>query len=196
MLLDATEEILKEKQVCFSRNLKSLKQRGSNNVRIDIEGLGEIDFLYIVPNEKKVYLVDCKYLKARYDMVNFRVDYSNFTKNDDSGYDNKMKKKVKWFQVNLDKVVEHFKIESGSDSLNLDGFNVEGIFVINSATFYMYNSIYRIYTLKTFKELIDGTFHDKEFMIHLKEENCERIFRVKYPYFQKPKLMKHVIFTD
>lgn len=191
-LLDATENILKAKQVIYSRNLKSLKQKVSNNIRIDIEGLGEIDFVYIRPKEKKIYLVDCKYLKARYDMVNFRVDYSNFTKKNGSGYDNRMKKKVKWFEDNLNKAEEHFKIESTNDSLNLDGYNIEGIFVINSPTFYMYNSTYSIYTLKTFKELIDGAFQNKEFRIVLEEENCVKTFRVKYPYLRKLKNKEYI----
>lgn len=51
-LEDPVEQALKEKNIKYSRNVKTLKAKSGTGVRIDTAGLGEIDFLYIDEEEK------------------------------------------------------------------------------------------------------------------------------------------------
>ena len=75
-------------------------------------------------------------------MSNQKLDYYNFTSNsgNNQAYDIKLYKKVDWIKENLSLVEEHFKKKENISSLDLSKYLVEGIFVVNTPTFHMYNS--------------------------------------------------------
>ncbi len=70
---------------------------------------------------------------------------------------------------------------------------LEGIFVMNTPTFIMYNNQYRIYSLKSFRELIERTFKDIEFTFAYETNDETSIITVNYPYFKKP---EYLVFKD
>ncbi len=177
-LEDPVEQALKEKNIKYSRNVKTLKAKSGTGVRIDTAGLGEIDFLYIDEEEKEVCVVDCKYHRRRDNMVGYSRDYANFLKD----YEPKLKRKVDWFKNNLALVGEHFEREYPGSTVNLTGYAVRGFFIVNTPTYYSFNGAYRAYTIQEFRELMDGTLKDVEFYI----EDGDDIAFIQRPYFQKP----------
>lgn len=183
VLEDELEKILKEKNILFDRNLKSLKRWNNQGFNINNSICGEIDFLFIHNNT--LYVCDSKHLISRYDMSNFLNDYWSFER--EKGYNETMRRKIAFLEENESLVYEHFQVLAGSRECNVEYSKVEGIFVINTPTFVMFNNDLRIYTLKSFKELINNSFEDLEFKVFKDEGDRTTIINVRYPYFRKPK---------
>ena len=66
---------------------------------------------------------------------------------------------------------------------DITGYCVEGIFIINTPTFYMFNSDYRIYIVDDIIDVLSQRYVDPEYTIMTENE---MILNVKYPYFQRP----------
>jgi hypothetical protein len=92
ILEDKIEEVVKNKSLLYCRNIKTFKQPSKSNIRIDNELAGEIDLIVVNPTLKKVFVADAKYNRARYEVVGYRNDYTNFLKS----YEPQLKKKVEW----------------------------------------------------------------------------------------------------
>jgi hypothetical protein len=194
---DAVEDILKANNCYYERNVTKLRDnKGYTN--IDVKGLGEVDFIIIAHDIKKVLIVDCKHLMSRYDAANQKNDFNAFTKGSKKtkSYNQTMQNKAAWFSDNLTLLNSHFEIKYGLDNLSLDGFNCEGIFVINTPTLYMYNSDYRIYVLNDLAAVLNGTYTDTTFMVHIDDEQSTKLIQVPYPYFRKPNLLTIDPFGD
>lgn len=71
------------------------------------------------------------------------------------------------------------------DTISLDQYTVEGVFVINTPTFYMYNAPYRIYTYSQFKDVITGLYVDPVYNLTVETDDAISTYWVKYPYFAK-----------
>ncbi|MCD4774298.1 MAG: NERD domain-containing protein [Bacteroidales bacterium] len=167
---DKLEETLKNNDVIFERNIKNIN--GQSIVSIP----GEIDFIVISKKLLTIFVVECKHLLGRYDMQNQKLDYSNFvTSNNNKSYNNQLARKLKWINKNIQEVEKHF-------NLKLNKYRIKGCFVINTATFYMYNSDYRLYTVKQFDKVLNKNFTDKEFIF--KSNNMK--YTVRFPYFRIP----------
>lgn len=173
------ETLLKENRIKYSRNVKALKAKSGQGVRIDTAGLGEIDFLYIDEVNKELCVVDCKYHRRRDNMVGYSRDYANFLKE----YEPKLKRKVDWFKNNLPLVKDHFEREYPDGHSDLAGYKVRGFFIVNTPTYYSFNGTYRAYTIQEFRELMDGTLKDAMFFI---EEEDGSMAVIQRPYFRKP----------
>ncbi|HWD87169.1 MAG TPA: hypothetical protein VG367_03515 [Mucilaginibacter sp.] len=184
---DAAEKILEKENCFFDRNIKKLKN-GIDSVNIDVKDLGEIDFVIIVPEIKKILVTDCKHLLTRYDAVNMKNDFNAFTKpsGKKKSYNQTMNNKTTWFEANKSVVQSHFRLKYDQPDLNLDEYRVEGIFIINTPTLYMYSSKYRIYTIDQLQRVIRGNFAGKKYLVHIDNESESRIINVTYPYFKKP----------
>jgi len=150
-------------------------------LNFDIEGVGEIDFIIIVHDHNKIYVADCKHLQGRYDMMSQKNDFSNFRKK--KGYDEQIQRKVDFIEGHLEELNYHNKQIYGKEQPDINGYNVEGIFIINTPTFYMYNSVYRIYIVNDIIDVISQRYVDREYTIMTENE---MFLNVKYPYFQKP----------
>lgn len=184
---NAVEGKLNNLNLKFDRNIKRLKSK-NGDINIDIKGLGEVDFIIIAKDIKKIFIVDCKHLLGRYDLINQKNDYNSFSigsKNNKS-YNQTMMNKVTWFKENKDKIVEHFKIKYNIKEFSVEDYNIEGIFIINTPTIYMYNSDYRIYTIYQIEEVLKGKFIDPTFNIFIDGEEDTKNLNVTYPYFKKP----------
>ncbi|MFC4686570.1 hypothetical protein ACFO4P_06440 [Epilithonimonas pallida] len=183
ILENAIEKILKNNNIIFDRNIKNLKKWNNQNINIDNSDCGELDFIFILND--KIFIADSKHLISRYDMNNYKNDYAYFETNKNN-YNKTMKRKLDFLSRNKTLLEEHFQVILNSHSYKLPEINLEGIFIINTPTFIMYNNTFRIYTIKWFRELIENTFQDKSFTFMIDEESQQRIINIGYPYFRKP----------
>lgn len=181
---DEVERRLKEKNLQFHRNLTNIN---SENGKLSLltPKVGEIDFIIVNHEFKKVYVADSKHLQGRYDMMTQKNDFSNFTK-EKGGYNNQISQKLKWVNQNLCHFDFHNKSVHGQTEPSIMSYELEGIFIINTPTFYMYNSDYRIYTVDVFAEIITGKLQDPELTIIAINGDTLSNFKIKYPYFKKP----------
>lgn len=190
---DDIEKKLKNIGLMYDRNVKKISH-DNTSTNIDVEGLGEIDFIIISDKTKTIYISDCKHLLGRYDTMNMKNDFNAFSIGTKS-YNETLKRKVIWFSKNIDLLTKHFNKKYNS-SIDISEYIVEGIFIINTPTFYMYNSEYRIYTVAQIESVLQGTFIDETFSILIQEDNQDKYLNVKYPYFQKPAYLKFDPFSD
>ncbi|KQT20679.1 hypothetical protein ASG22_17040 [Chryseobacterium sp. Leaf405] len=183
ILEDAIEEILKANNIIYDRNITKLKKWNNRNINIHNDDCGELDFVFILNN--KIYIADSKHLISRYDMNNWKNDYAYFETNK-KNYNKTMKRKLDFLSSNKDALQEHFQVHLNNRLYEFGESNLEGIFIINTPTFIMYNNTYRLYTLKWFKEVVENTFQDKTFTVVIDEDDHMKMINVGYPYFRKP----------
>ncbi len=176
ILEDEIERGIKKMGMTYDRNIKSLKQVQGNNIVIE-HTPGEIDFIIVNSTIKKVFIADAKYHRARYEGVGYYSDYSKFV-----GYEEKMKAKVAWADENLKVITEHLKIKNNLKVLNLQGFKIEGVFFINTPTFYMFNGDIKAFTLNKAVEFIAGDYDYPKYHI----ETDSDVIIMQHPYFRKP----------
>jgi len=186
---DKVEEIIKDCQLMYDRKVVKLTTK-KTSYKITGKNLGEIDFLIISPVTKKILVTECKHLVGRYDMVNWQQDFEHFTKDGKTlSYNSRIKEKVKWLQQNMDVLEQHFQRKYEDPSLNLKDYTVEGIFIINTPTFYMYNADFRIYTFHHLRDVLLGEYEDPTFLIWIDGDEHLTSYSIKYPYFRKPKML-------
>lgn len=178
LLEDIIEKIFITNKFPYCRNTKSFRQKnGKSNVKVDIQGLGEIDFIVVNKDIKKIFISDTKYNRARYDAVGYRTDYTNF-----GGYEIKIEAKKNWLSNNLQVLQEHLEIMFHINYSILD-FEVEAIFFINTPTFYMFNGKYKAITLTRIKEYIEGSWDYPT--IKLRDNANKQFLNYTHPYFSK-----------
>lgn len=178
LLEDEIEKIVLSKKMKFCRNVKSFKQHKANNINIDNAICGEIDFIIINEELKKVIVADSKYNKARYEAVGYRTDDTNFK----TKYEPKMLKKHQWVLNNLSIVNQHLQIIYHNKRINITGYEVETVFFINTPTFYMFNGNFNAVTLSQLPDYLDGNY--KYNLLSIKHDGEE----IKHPFFRKPKM--------
>ncbi|MEM7550771.1 MAG: hypothetical protein AAF363_13900 [Bacteroidota bacterium] len=181
---DDVEQRLKNGKLHFFRNVTSIKvERGV--ISLNKKDVGEIDFIIIEHDRKKIFVADCKHLQGRYDMITQKNDFSNFT-NGKKPYNKQIENKIKWARENNENLNYHYEQEYGSNYPNITDYEIEGIFIINTPTFYMFNSEFRIYTVDVFVDVLKGNLNDPEKIIFVDEGENSKKFKIKYPYFKKP----------
>lgn len=190
ILEDVAELELKKQDILCDRNVKNLKKWNNQHINIDNDKCGEIDFLFIF--DRRLYICDSKHLISRYDMNNFRNDYAAF-ETQKKAYNKTMRRKISFIKENLHHLEEHFQVVKQEKDLKVDIDSVEGIFVVNTPTFLMYNNDYRIYTIRDFRKFLDGSFEDQEFQLLIDDEDKQTLLHIKYPYFRKP---NYLIFSS
>jgi hypothetical protein len=194
---NAVEAILMDSNCYYERNVTKL-HNGTGYTNIDVAGLGEVDFIIVAHDIKKIMIVDCKHLMGRYDAANQKNDFNAFTKGSKrtKSYNQTMQNKTEWFSDNVQLIESHFVKKFQLDFLDLSEYSCEGIFIINTPTLYMYNADFRIYLLNNITAVLNGSYTDKTFLIHLDDEESIRLLNVPYPYFKKPSLLTIDPFTD
>lgn len=176
-LEDKIEGVMLQHKIPFARNIKSFMTETSQNLNIDNSTCGEIDFIIIDIARTKVIVADSKYNKARYEAVGYRQDFSNF--NDKNVP--QLCRKVKWISSNLSIVDIHFKKLYPNLNIDLTEFDVMGLFLINTPTFYMFCSDYLTIASNYFEEYILG----KEIYPQINIEITPGVFKAyPYPYFK------------
>lgn len=191
---DAVEKKMSENDIYYDRNVKVISHN-SGKTSIDVKDLGEIDFIIASKETQKLYIADCKHLLGRYDIANQRNDYNSFT-GGKKPYNETLKRKVKWFNDNLSLVNQHLQIKYKNPKIDISGYSVEGIFIINTPTFYMYNSVYRIYDINQIENVVLGKHIDPTFSVVIEEEDQTKFLNIEYPYFKKPKYVSFDPFKE
>lgn len=170
-------KILDDRSIIYDKNIESVCPVKGNCINIKkIEGVGEIDIILIKEDEKKVYVIDCKHNRSRFDVNNWKRDYDQFKK----VYEMKLEGKRKWVEDNLQLVGEHLNCINRSN-LKIESYEVDAFFVINTPTIYMFNGRFRVLTIYDFEKFIDNDFVD--IIIRLKNSDTGEIHDVTYPYF-------------
>ncbi|MBE9461914.1 hypothetical protein ACFP1I_23280 [Dyadobacter subterraneus] len=193
-LENPVEHITNELGLFYDRNVKTIRHK-NGTFKIDSPGLGEVDFIIVEPILRKVYIVDCKHLLARYDMVNQKNDFCAFVKNKKS-YNETLDKKMIWFNQNIPFLEQHFQLKYSDKNFSLADFEIEGIFIVNTPTFYMFNSKFRIYTLSKVQSLLSGVYTDFSFTIVSDQDEQIEVSNITYPFFQVPVQSASDAFSD
>lgn len=199
ILEDKIEDIVKNKGFLYCRNIKSFKQlAGKNNINIDNNIAGEIDLIVVNHKLKTIYVADAKYNRARYEAVGYRMDYTQFINPEkpNKTYEAKLTKKTNWVSNNIDVLKEHLCVIYNKTDIDLNGYKVEGIFIINTPTFYMFNGQFKAITLKQFGDFIDGKYEYPDLFIVDGEGDDEILMMVRHPYFRKPFIITDDQFND
>jgi len=183
ILEDEAENIFKDNSIIYDRNLTNLKKWNGQHLDIENEQCGEIDFLFL--HNKIIYIADSKHQLARYDMNNFRNDYSYFELNKKS-YNKTIERKLNYLTTKIADVEEHFQVIQNDKSLCIQSYQLEAIFIINTPTFIMHNNRFRLYTLKSLEDIVENKFVDQNYNLFIDEEEHQRFLSVSYPYFKKP----------
>lgn len=178
ILEDKIEEIIQEEGYLYCRNIESLQRLKGNNVNF-IKDCGEIDFIIINLDSQTIFVADSKYNRARYEAVGFRSDNKNFTEQ----YEPKIKKKTEWISKHLNILQEHLMKANNLKNLDILNFKVEGVFLINTPTFYMFNGNYKAITLADTGAFLAGECVFPTIQI---ENEDKSITSIDHPYFRKP----------
>lgn len=184
---DEAEARIQSTGSLYDRNVKCLRTKTST-YNIDVEGLGEIDFIIVSEDQQKIFIADCKHLLGRYDIVNQKNDFNAFVvgSKKTKSYNETMTNKLVWFRKNVNLLEQHFQKKYKRQNLPFENYTIEGIFIVNGPTFYMYNADYRIYTIDQLTDVLLDYYTDPTFTALIEEDETERIISVKYPFFKKP----------
>jgi len=174
ILEDKVKEVLNARGIPFIHHVVQLSPLKGPATRIDKEP-GEIDFIIVDLNCKKILVTDCKYHRARYEMVGFSTDFKNFREE----YEPKIIKKVKFTKDHLPLLQEHFEREA-KISFDLTLFDVDALFIVNTPTFYILNGRIKTVTITHLDELIDNCYIVPEIVANLEDGSQKAI---KHPYY-------------
>lgn len=181
---DDLEKRLIDANFHYHKYVTSLKT-SNGSISLNIPSVGEIDFIIIDHDNRKIYIADCKHLQGRYDMMSQKNDFSNFVKVG-KGYNNQIKNKLDFIETKRTELNYHYKETYGNNNPDIDSYTIEGIFIINTPTFYMFNSDYRIYTINVIVDILKRNLIDPELTVIIESEESTQVLNIKYPYFKKP----------
>lgn len=184
VLEDALEEILSDNNIIYDRNITSLITKNNQGVNIDNAVCGEIDFLFLFNDT--IYIADSKYLFAKYDFNNWRGDRNKF-EDGRKPYNKTIERKIDFLTKNIDLVQSHFDHIEPSSNFELSKFDIKGLFLINTPTFYMYSAKYSILTIKDFEDLLKGQSPYPNLSI-MSSDKSE--IEIEYPYFIRSTVKK------
>ncbi|MBS2212220.1 hypothetical protein KEM09_12450 [Carboxylicivirga mesophila] len=177
ILEDDVEQVLLKHGFKYCRNIKSFKRPNTHNLNIDNQLAGEIDFIIINEESRKIFVVDSKYNKARYEAVGYRTDYTNFIKS----YERQLKRKIDWVSGNKEILQEHIKIMYNVADYEITEYDVEGLFFINTPTFYMFNGEYKAIPKNKIEVYLIGDYTLP--VIEYQNHKGEKV-QVQHPYFK------------
>lgn len=174
ILEDKVKEILTARGIPFIHHVVQLSPLKGSATRVDKEP-GEIDFIIVDSNCKKILVTDCKYHRARYEMVGFSTDFKNFR----DEYEPKIIKKVKFIKDHLPLLQEHFEREA-MIGFDLMGFDVDALFIVNTPTFYILNGTIKTVTITHLGKLIDNCYTVPDVIANFEDGSKKSI---KHPYY-------------
>ena len=178
LLEDEVDKVLKETQIPFFRNITSFSD-GKTSLSINIAGVGEIDFIWLDIKRNRIVVADCKYNRARYDMIAFSADYSNFK----DSYEKKITNKAKWINGNRGIVYKHFERQFPGLNIDIHQFEIEELFIINTPTFYMYLNRVNTVCFFNLQEFMLNDYIHSDLILHIKNGYKTKIKIIPYPYF-------------
>ena len=110
-------------------------------------------------------------------MVGFSTDYKNF----ETQYEPKLQRKIDWINKNKILVTEHFQRLFPGKKFDIKEFDIEGLFIINTPTFYMMNGKYKTINIGRLNDFIKSYY---ELPVIQLSDDGEVFKEIKYPYFK------------
>jgi hypothetical protein len=167
-------KILEDFAYSYEMDIESFCTISKNNINIK-DDIGDIDILFIDTEQSTIYICECKNLRIKYDYKEYKNDYTKLQE-----YESQLERKINWASENKKIIQEHFKLRP-NNPINIDilNYKVEGIFIINSVTIYMYNGRYKCYTIYNFRRMLKGENVFEEIDLEYKGKD----YIIEYPYF-------------
>ncbi|MEO6550742.1 MAG: hypothetical protein ABIN94_22250 [Ferruginibacter sp.] len=179
-LEDKVEEILDEHTFPYERNLTNFSDGKKAHINVDqIQGVGEMDFVWVDTGRKKIIVADCKYNRARYDMNAFSADYSNFK----DQYEKKLIGKGGWVQTNIGLVCDHFMRKHSGLVIDPSCYTVDFLFVVNTPTFYMFYGSIKTVSFFRLSAFIENDYAPPDIIVSKKTGRGQQLKSLSYPYF-------------
>lgn len=170
-------ELLKTNKIKHDFNIESFAQKKGNNVNIK-NTVGDIDILFLDEKNNIIYICECKHNRSRYDLNNWKRDYSKFK----NKYENQLQRKIDWARANINVIENHLNLKyNASREIQLENYEVVGIFIINAPTVYMFNGSFRAFTISDIKDLLNENYIDVK--LELINESTGKKYFVEHPYF-------------
>lgn len=170
-------EKLKSKGYPFEVDIEKFRTFKKQFINIG-SSVGDIDILFLDIENSKIYICECKHNRSRFDYNNWKRDYKNFS----DKYEKQLKRKIEWAEKSKKVIQNHFKLrEENPIILDLSKYDIEGIFIINAPTIYMYNSKYKCYTIHDFGLLLKNEPVYEDFTIYAKDR--DKTYLIEHPYF-------------
>ncbi|HVU55372.1 MAG TPA: hypothetical protein VHD83_09970 [Puia sp.] len=180
LLEDEVQKLLNELKIPFARNILSFRTAQGNHTRIDVEDIGEMDFVFIDPIQGKIVVADCKYNRARYEMVGYSTDYKNFVEE----YEPKLKRKIAWLEANRPLVQSDLELRYPGAIPDISTYPIIGMFIINTPTYYMLNGAIPTMTIYSLKEFIEHDYTYPSIEIKRKTATGGIVTqKINHPYF-------------
>jgi len=177
ILEDAAVALLKAAQVPYDKSVKSLRQHKGNNFSIDkLKGVGEIDLVFADREKKILYVVECKHNKSRFDYFNWKRDYTVFK----DKYETQLNNKITFAKGNTERVLTHLEVINMVVIEDKDTYTVQGIFLINAPSLYMYDAVFPTLTLHNLQQLLNQEYVVPKFALTLPDG---QELMVEQPYF-------------
>src|SRR5574344_833040 len=146
---DYLEAILKKNSLSYLRNIKSINDKDlDKEPAVNGGNVGEIDFIVVDHNHKKLYVIECKCLKSYYDFPSFSLDKEKFEgaknkeRSDKKSYNNQLRCKFDWVSKNLQDV--RAELERNAINLLDASYTVDCLFLTDSKSYYSLFSEYNI----------------------------------------------------
>jgi hypothetical protein len=167
-----------KKSFPYEIDIKSFQTHKNQFININ-DSIGDIDILFLDTGNKIIYVCECKYNRSRFDYNNWKRDYKNFQEK----YEKQLERKIDWAKENIQVIENHFKLKKENPIVDIDLslFSVEGVFIINAPTLYMFNSKYKCYTIYDFSKIINDEPVFMDFHLFVEDQNKNYI--IKHPYF-------------
>jgi hypothetical protein len=178
ILEDEIEKKLKSFSLIYDRNITTLYDKNGQGSNIENESCGEVDFIFI--KDKIIYICDSKYLLDRHDFNNWKADYSKFV-NGKKNYNDVLSRKKVYLESIKSRVFEHLEFKTGHVIVNKDELYFDIFFIINTPTFYMYNSPIQIIPITALEAKIKG--EEVYPQVEIETNGGEKVI-VKHPYFK------------
>jgi len=167
-------DILEEQGFVYEPNVKFIHD-GKQTISLVVKDLGEIDLLYIDHLQQVLYVCECKHNRSKFDAAGWRRDYSNFVRD----YETQLANKLRWAIEHINDLAAHFSRRE-KRPIDLTGYTVAGIFVINAPTVYMYDGAFPTYTISMFRELVNGRFQEHQISYNLPKTQEVRLIGRPY----------------
>ena len=167
-------KILEDFVYPYEMDIESFCTISKNNINIK-DDIGDIDILFIDTEQSTIYICECKNLRMKHDYKEYKHDYTKLQK-----HESQLERKINWASENKKIIQEHFK-QRPNNPINIDilNYKIEGIFIINTSTTYMYNGKYKCYTIYNFRKMLEGENVFEEIDLEYKGKD----YIIEYPYF-------------
>ncbi|UPK67954.1 hypothetical protein [Chitinophaga filiformis] len=180
LLEDKVEEVLVQEKLPYHRNVKYFSDRPGHSVRVDVHDVGEMDFVWLDAANNRIVIADCKYSRARYDMISYSADFAKFS----GDYERKIENKRQWLHDNKALVCAHFRNSFPELVLEADTLTVEALFIINTPTYYMYCGKIATVCFFRLKEYIYDHYQQPVLQVQEMTATGPDTRRVEYPYLK------------